>query len=102
MSKFVLSNEPMSIMQCYEAIARQMGYQNYGALNYDCTKANVAQNIQDGFYEYYTKMETLNNPNVNVHELQTQITMLLAVAGPKVDKALKTNEVEVFDGFISD
>ena len=100
MSKFLIKSEPMSIMECYESVARQMGYENTGELHYNCTKVNVAPNIQDGFYEYYTKMEMLNNPNVNEHELRMQITMLLAVAGPKVDSALKANEVEVFDGFI--
>lgn len=100
MKKFLLNDEPMSLMECYESIARQMGYKDAGSLNYNCTKVNIAPNIQDGFYEYYTKMEMLSNPNVNKHDLQTQITMLLAMAGPKVNKALKANEVEVFDGFI--
>ena len=100
MGKFLISSEPMSIIECYEAAARQMGYENVKELHYNCTKVNVASNIQDGFYEYYTKMETLSNPDVNVRELQMQITMLLAVSGPKVDKSLKANEVEVFDGFI--
>lgn len=102
MSKFLISNEPMSIIECYEAIARQMGYAHTKKLHYNCTKVNVAQNIQDGFYEFYTKKETRSNPNVNTRELQVQITMLLAMSGPKVDAELKANEVEVFDGFICD
>lgn len=28
------------------------------------------------------------------------VTVLLAIKGPKVDKALKPNEIEVFDGFV--
>ena len=42
--------------------------------------------------------ETKPEPSEN--DIRVGITMLLAMSGPKVDKSLKANEVEIFDGFI--
>ena len=89
-----------SLTELYDAAAMEMGYENTSELQYDCRKINIAANIQDGFYDYYTSSVKETDPYANETEIRTSVTMLLAISGPKVDKALKANEVEVFDGFI--
>ena len=69
-------------------------------IKYNCTKINVAENIQDDFYEYYAEKIKEEQPTLSENDIKTGITMLLVMSGPKVDNALKANEVEVFDGFI--
>jgi hypothetical protein len=98
--KITLPNyKPMSIIELYEAAATEMGYANTSEIKYDCTKINVAENIQDGFYEYYLALIRENDIYSHENEARADITMLLAMSGPKVDQTLKANEVEVFDGF---
>lgn len=98
--KITLPNyKPMSIIELYEAAATEMGYTNTSEIKYDCTKINVAANIQDGFYEYYLALIRENDIYSHENEARADITMLLAMSGPKVDQTLKANEVEVFDGF---
>lgn len=89
-----------SIIELYEAAAKEMGYANTKELNFDCRQINVAPNIQDGFYAYYTELAKVTDPQVSETEVRTEITMLLAIGGPKVDDNLADDEVEVFDGFI--
>ena len=99
--KILISNcKPMSLIQLYDMAAREMGHTITSETNYDCTKINIAVNIQDGFYEYYTALAKETKPVPSENDIKIGITMLLAMSGPKVDKALKANEVEVFDGFI--
>lgn len=101
MSKIMISNcKPMSLIQLYDMAAREMGHTITSETNYDCTKINIAENIQDKFYEYYTEKAKEEQPTLSENDITTGITMLLAISGPKVDKALKANEVEIFDGFI--
>jgi hypothetical protein len=98
--KITLPNyKPMSIIELYEAAATEMGCENTSEIKYDCTKINVAENIQDGFYEYYLALVRENDTYSHENEAMADITLVLAMSGPKVDKALKANEVEVFDGF---
>ena len=99
--KLLISNyKPMSIIELYEAAAKEMGCTNTSEIKYDCTKINVAENIQDGFYGYYLAMLREKDIYSHENEARADVTMLLAMSGPKVDNALKANEVEVFDGFI--
>lgn len=67
--------------------------------SYDCRKINVARNIQDGFFEYYKEQD---DGRTKESALMSQIALLLLNYGPKVDEALNNNEVELFDGFISE
>lgn len=96
---------PCNIVELYDAAAKEMGYEDTSELQYNCAKINVAANIQDGFYEYYTNIikESAireNNIYISDHDIKVGITVHLAISGPKVDITLKANEVEVFDGFI--
>ena len=100
MKILISSYEPCGIAELYNAVAREIGYADTSELYYDCTKINIAENIQDGFYECYARHARETNPNLNESDIRIGTTMLLAMSGPKVDKALKANEVEVFDGFI--
>lgn len=86
------------IVGLYDAVAMVMGYSNINNLEYDCRKINIASNIQDGIYERY--MELGRAQNMAECDVRIDITMLLAVSGPKVNENLADNEVEVFDGFI--
>lgn len=94
--KFTVPEKNYDLVEFYNAVAKEMGYADTSELRYDCREINIAANIQDGFYTYYRE----TNPNLPASEVNLQVTMLLAMSGPKVDSDLKANEVEVFDGFI--
>lgn len=96
--KMTMENKPYSIVGLFDAVASEMGHT--GKLNYDCRHINVASNVQDGFYDYYTTLAREEDPNASETDIRISITMLLAIAGPKVDASLADNEVEVFEGFI--
>ena len=94
--KLTIPEKNYDLVSFYNAVATEMGYTNTSELRYDCRNINIAANIQDGFYAYYRE----TNPTLPASEVNLQATMLLAISGPKVDQALKANEVEVFDGVI--
>ena len=95
--KITVSEKNYDIVELYHEVAKQLGY-NANECEYDCRRINVAANIQDGFFEYYKE---LGKGRVPENDIKTQTAMLLACYGPKVDKDLHDNEVEVFDGFIA-
>ena len=96
--KLKIPHRNYGITELFDAIATEMGYVAVQNLEYDCCKVNVAQNIQDGIYEKYIALG--KEQKISEHDVRMGITMLLACSGPKVDKALADNEVEVFEGFI--
>lgn len=98
--KMTMENKSYSIVGLFDAVATEMGYLIPDKLKYDCRHINVASNIQDGFYDYYTTLAREEDPNASETDIRISITMLLAIAGPKVDASLEDNEVEVFEGFI--
>ena len=98
--KMLISFKPCSLVEFYDAIAREMGYEHTSDLQYDCTKVNIAPNIQDNFYTYYTRLAMETEPQLSDNDIKVCITMTLAMSGPKVDDTLKANEVEIFEGFI--
>lgn len=98
--KLTVLHKNYSIIELYEAVAMEMGYANTKELQFDCRKINVAKNIQDGFYTYYTELIKKREPHASESDIRTDITMLLVTCGPKVDENLADDEVEVFDGFI--
>ena len=101
MKKMLISIQPFcSIAEFYDVVAKGLGHFDTSELHYDCTKINVAENIQDNFYEYYAELAKEKDNTLSDNDIKTGTTMLLAIYGPKVDKALKKNEVEIFDGFI--
>ena len=100
--KFKLENKPYGLIELYDAVAREMGYADTSEINYDCRCINVAANIQDGLYEFYTAMARETNPDANIKDVRTSITMVLAINGPKVDINLADDEVEIFKGFIKE
>ena len=96
--KIKVPQKNYSIVELYDAIATEMGHQNTDELEYDCRQVNIASNIQDGIYEKY--LELGKEQKLSEEDVRVGVTMLLACSGPKVDKNLADNEVEVFDGFI--
>lgn len=99
--RMLISIEPFcGLSDFYDTVAKGIGHFNTSKLHYDCTKINIAENIQDKFYEYYAQQARETDPTLSENDIKTGITMLLVNSGPKVDKALNANEVEVFDGFI--
>lgn len=98
--KMLIATKPCSLVEFYDAIAREMGYEHTSDLQYDCRKVNIASNIQDNFYTYYLDLIRENNIYSHENEARADITLLLAMSGPKVDDTLRANEVEIFDGFI--
>ena len=95
-----ISNRPCGLDMFYDNVAKEMGIEPTIKTQYDCTKINVADNIQDGFYEYYLALIKANDIYANENDARVGITLLLAMSGPKVNVDLKANEVEIFDGFI--
>lgn len=98
--KILISNIHCGLPEFYDAVATEMGYADTSELKYDCTKINIAENIQDGFYEHYLAFIREKDIYSHENEARADITLVLAMSGPKVDTNLKANEVEVFDGFI--
>ena len=98
--KLIVPEKNYGLVELYEAVASEMGYLIPDKLHYDCREINVSKEIQDGFYAHYLELIKANEPSMPESEARCQITMLLAMSGPKVDENLKANEVEVFEGFI--
>lgn len=98
--KISISSPPGDLTEFYDAVAREMGHTDTSELHYNCTKINVSANIQDNFYEHYLALIRENDIYSHENEARADITLVLAMSGPKVDQNLKANEVEVFDGFI--
>ena len=94
--KFTTETKKRTVADFYDYIANLMGHENTREFKYDCTKINIASNIQNNFFEFYREM----NPELPANEANVGTAMLLACCGPKVDSELQENEVEVFDGFI--
>ena len=100
--KFKLENKPYGLIELYDAVAREMGYTDTSEIIYDCRRINVAANVQDGIYEFYTELARETNPDANMNDVRTATTMVLAVNGPKVDINLADDEVEIYKGFIKE
>lgn len=98
--KLKVPNKSYGLVELYQAVAKEMGHPNPDEVMFDCRNINVAKNIQDGFYAHYREVIREADPNTSDDEARVQITMTLAISGPKVDKNLADDEVEVFDGFI--
>ena len=100
-TKLTIPEGNYSIIDLYRAVARELGHtEGVDELHFDCRNVNIAANLQDGIYAYYKTEMLQTSPHVSESDIMTDITMLLALAGPKVDKKLPDNTVEVFDGFI--
>lgn len=77
----------------YKNVATLLGHTETDTTKYDCREITVANNIQEAWFDYYR----------TEHNAQDyEIAMLLLCSGAKVDENLKDNEVEVFNGFITD
>ena len=98
--KIKIAPRKCGIVELFDSVAREMGCKNASELNYDCRHINVAKNIQDMFYEFYTQLAREADNTIPDSDIKVGITMLLAMTGPKVDEDLADNEVEVFEGFI--
>lgn len=93
--KLTVANKNYGLVEFYDEVATQLGYDK-DKVEYDCTKICVAQNIQDNFFTHYRE----ENPQLSESDLSMSVGMMLVCSGPKVDKNLKDNEVEVSIGFI--
>ena len=98
--KILISNANCTIVELYDAVAREMGYADTSEINYDCTKINVSEEIQDDIIAYYHKAARETDPTLSESDIRIGTAMALLQAGPKLDVTLKANEVEVFEGFI--
>lgn len=78
------------IIKLYERAAELTGAVVGPEDKFDCRYIEIAENIQDKFFEYY---------EANGYGSE-DIMMLLLMAGPKVNKELKPNEVKALDNFI--
>jgi hypothetical protein len=76
----------------YRSVAQSAGYEEKEDTMYDCCRILVAANVQDAIIEAYQEA----HPNVEM----SNIMMLLAISGPKVDRELAYNEVRIQTGFV--
>lgn len=88
------------IIELYDAVAQEMGYADPSALKYDCTKICISREMQYDIYAFYLEFVRETNKTASDDDILNDITIMLAMQGPKVNKELNGNEVEVFDGFI--
>ena len=95
--KYTVPHKDYSLNELYDVVASMMGKAN---ANYDCRCINVAPNIQDGFYNHYIDFILSKDETETVHSARVDVTMMLAIYGPKIDVSLEDDEVEVFEGFI--
>lgn len=94
--KIIVPKRNYSVVGLYDAVATAMGHKHLNKLTYNCTKINVAPNIQEGFFAHYKE----TSPQASETELKMGVSMILLNYGPKTDETLKDYEVEVMDGFI--
>lgn len=98
--KVLITNSHCTIVELYDAVAKEMGYDNISELTYDCRKINVSEEIQDDIIKYYHDAARETDPTLSESDIKIGTAMLLLQAGPKLDVTLDAREVEVFDGFI--
>lgn len=74
----------------YRLVCEKIGLDYDDIKCLDCTKINIARNIQDAWYDY------ANESDINNRDL----TMCLLMSGPKTSAELKDNCVELEEGVI--
>lgn len=89
----------MGLSDCYENIAREIGYPITNNTRYNCTKACVAENIQDAWWKWYEDKAKEKNPYISQADINMNIGMILCMSGLKVDHDLEDNEVMVDSDF---
>jgi hypothetical protein len=107
--KIKIKARPCGLMELYETAAKEyikeifngeIAAVDFSEYKFDCSRINVANNIQDILYEYYTVIAKKEDDTISHSDIKIGITMLLVMSGPKVDKNLANDEVEIFEGFI--
>ena len=86
------------ITEFYDSVAMALKA-NVENAQYDCRKVCISSYIQDCIYESYRKRypeEYLSNKI----QFEAEVTMRLAMAGPKVLAELKPYQVLVEEGFL--
>lgn len=81
---FVTKDKELAFYNLIEKLCEKT---NHKITRIDCTKINVAKNIQDSWYTY------AKNNNIDTKAL----TMSLAFAGPKALYRIPENTVEILD-----
>lgn len=98
--RITIPEKKYTLIELYDAIAREMGISSGIGRNYDCRYVNIAFNIQENIYDCYREIALKRDPNLDAADIRVGTTIMLAMSGPKVDLELNVNEVEVFEGFI--
>lgn len=93
--KIKIPNKNYTLVELYDEVATQLGYDS-ATCEYDCTKTSIAENIQEMFFRYYKEL----NPDKSANDVEMGVAMMLVCSGPKANKNLANDEVEVLDGFV--
>ena len=93
------------IVSFYELVASKFGIEIKEESQFNCCEIEIAENIQENMYETYRKLvkariESKEIPFVSDSQINTEITMLLAMSGAKVNPELKPNEVIISELFV--
>ena len=81
-----------NIPKLYDCIAIAMGYNLNQVQSYDCKKVEVSSNIVHAVMDWYKS---------NYADYKVSFGMEWVCFGPKENKELPDNTVEVHDGFIT-
>lgn len=79
-----------SITDMYKKVAELAGYNVTDNTRYNCTKINVARNIQEKLFKYYEEVEHMPKANIG---------MIWCIYGPKADDSLADDSVMIEEGF---
>ena len=89
------------LLQFYELVGNELGFDiSDENIRYDCRKIEIAENIQDSIYSAYKSVypEAFEK---DYSGAVTEVAMILALSGPKVNKKLNDNMVKVEEDFIT-
>lgn len=86
------------LVEFYDAVGAVLNT-NVNNVQYDCRKICISSYIQDCIYEAYRTRfpeQYINNPL----QFDTEVTMTLAISGPKVSHELSNYQVRIEEGFL--
>lgn len=86
------------LVEFYDSVAKAIGA-DVENVQYDCRKICISSYMQDCIYEAYRNRYPEEYKS-NMLQFDTQVTMKLAICGPKVASELTKYQVLLEDGFL--
>lgn len=86
------------LVEFYDSVAQILGA-DISKAQYDCRKICISSYMQDCIYEAY-RSRYPEEYQSNKIQFDTQVTMKLAISGPKVSPELTKYQVLIEEGFL--